>query len=1163
MARLWRDPGAFRADPAVVPSSRPAPRQSLALAAALLLIVGAVAAVAYLVRPERARAFDLFSGSIFLADSVAPVSVDLATGSPSVRLLDATAQVGATPRESLDLGVTPLAPGGGTLLLDTTTGEFNMVDATGFVVKTTGGVPLPPQPHSWAVGTPADEPAVPDLAYIEQGGSARTSVYLVSQQTVRDAITSRRVRPRAAATLDTPSLRTPGARTAADGSFWLLTGTGASHSVVQLSLPPNSRADGAVLRSHVRTTTTGPTALGSATIDADAGAASAVAVASAGRIEVFAPGRTPRTETFGAPSRVDRILPVTNQSGRLTFLLHATTGWSVVSVNAHGGGLRGPTPISDLSPAASLAVPAQSGDDLYTIDTDSGHILSIGADGAAAIVAGAASYPLVKSNGELIEPSGTYADAYVIARGARVFIDSPSHRDALALFTDGSRAPFVIEKSAAVGLNAAGDAAALSRSHRPEPATTKQGGPRTKPPVTNKNPVNTSVNNAIDCANTTQKPHIPVIYGVQSAARSVTFHWEYPRINNQDCLPRTYVVTTKLESGNAPPPPQAVTVQDQQAITLAGLYPSSEYSITVTAYLGRLSTTSAAVQVQTSAQGPNAPTDLRVRADDSGDWVLDWNSCGTPSASCVPSASWEVQPQICDGNGLVTSLNTLAVQADPTTRRQPTAIYRGGTALLGRGLSFRVLGHGLDNLPGTISASTPCVYSWAPPVPAALSLNASAPPETGVDTTTTAQAVLDLGSDPIRDVGGVGAQVTFTLTGDGTSETKGPFTVDGSTQAVSASFPGVAPGIDYSVRASVAPAHGGLPIVKTADGITTRSDWPQPTVRANCAPTLLVCDLAVQIGNVSSADARGEVFSLINSTVQCGSTSQSLSKIGFDPATDDVYASLSQLDRLYGRCTVTIQLVEDAPSGTTLVYGGTLSPSVTRPVWLGRPATAKLQHDDFQVSWNDQSGTGSYAQVLYVGGDQNLADLTTNWSEKLTGPDVGLTDCGHPDQTQQPGSDPGSAVYIPVDPTCINTFGALPGRWRLTVSYDNKVNSSPGRTFAYLLPGPPPGYQPCTVDNPTAAWGPTQAAGIGVTVGENSDLAGCSSWQYTIDDADGNQICSVSTDPAAGDPPPVTLDTTLCGTPPADGWTVVVQWNDTAGNLQSSGPLPLGPPPSS
>lgn len=1166
MAGKWRDPTAFRPDPAAAASARPSRRQAVALVVVLLVVAAGIAAASVLVRPARARSFDLFSGSLFLGDSVAPVAVDLATGEPSLRLIEAAQQVGADSSHAADLQVIPLGIGGGTLLLNTATGEFNMADSTGFMVnngspaKRDSGVGLPQRAH--AAGIPADNPAAPDLAYIEQAGQSETHVYLVNEATVRSATTSA-PRPRAEISMSTASSTKPGNAVGADGSLWLLVGSGGNRTIRQLSLPPDSVSNGATLARRDHGTVDGPAAIAAAATGI--GGNSVVGVASAGQIAVFVPGEGRTVARFSAPPGVSRILPATNGTGRLAFLLDGSNGWSVVSVGVDGTRLRGPSLLTSIPPSATLVPPAASNGALFTIDSgrgdsSSGQIWRIGQDQHAAQIPGATSYPVPVVNNKPVEQS-EFGDAYVIARGPRVFFDSPQHREALALFTDGSRPPLTIEKGLAVGLNAAGDAATLTRS-RTEQA--HSGKPEQKPPPRRHQPkpAPAPVNNTVDCQNTTQKPHIPQIIGTEPASRSVAVSWTYPRLDREDCVPKTYELHVSLLSNDAPTPPGSVRVDNQQSVNLTGLFPSRTYSVTVTAVIGDQSTTSESTQFTTTAEGPAAPSDVRVRARSDGTWQLVWNSCGTVAQGCVPSNSWQITPSICDGRGVVGQLPTLLVPADPTTKRQPPAVYKQAD-LLGRGLTFRVLGRGLDGTPGTLSTATPCSYSWSPPVADAMRLTASTPSHTVFGTTTAADVALNLGDNPVRDVGGVGARVRFTLTGDGTEQTKGPFTVDGSKSVLTARFSGVRPGASYTATASVQPAHGGSAVTLTAPQVATRSDWPDFTVAPSCTPGLLSCALKVIVGGISSADARGEHFDLTSaSKIVCGSAGEPLVKSNFDPAGSTIGADLSQVDGFYGQCSLTVQLVEDAPSSPVLVFGGTPSPVRTVPVQLGAPQTADVHHDDFAVDWNGDNG--SQVQVRYTG-TPDLSRLTTGWRETLTPPGA---PCASMTSNELPGATAATAAHIAVPPDCVDTHGST-NQWTVTVQFANIVDGSAGGPFTYSLVGPPPTYQPCDPSGLTAAWGDTLAAGIVVNVDSSAVLSGCSGWRYALTDTSTTPptpVCAAATAAVKDDPPTAltinTNDPTTCTTPPTDTWSLEIDWVDTAGNPQSLD-VPLGSPPTS
>ena len=1159
MAAKWRDPSAFRPDPAAAASARPSRRQAVALVAVLLLVAAGIATASVLVRPARARAFDLFSGSLFLGDSVAPVAVDLATGEPSLRLIEAAEQVGADSSHASDLQVIPLGVGGGTLLLNSATGEFNMADSTGFVVKRNGGVPLSREAGTRAAGIPADNPAAPDLAYVEQTGPSGTHVYLVSEQTVRNAVTSQAVRPRAAISMSQAGSADPGDAVGADGSLWLLVGSGGQRTIRQLSLPPDSVSNGATLALRDHGTVGGPAAIAAAATGI--GGRSVVGVASAGQIAVFTPGTGRRVASFAAPPGVDRIRAATNGTGRLAFLLKGSDGWSVVSIGADGTRLRGPTLLTAIPPSASLAPPAASNGALYTIDSTTGQIWRIGQDQNAAQIPGATSYPVPMVNNKPVEQSD-FGDAYVIARGPRVFFDSPQHREALALFTDGSRPPLTIEKGLAVGVNAAGNAATLTRSRTEQ---SHSGKPKQKPPPPPRHqakPAPAPVNNTVDCKNTTQKPHIPQILATEPASRSVAVSWTYPRLDREDCVPQTYLLHVNLLSNDAPAPPSLAPVKNQQSADITGLFPSRTYSVTVTAVIGDQSTTSESAQFTTSPEGPAAPTGVQVHARSDGTWQLAWNACGTVAQGCVPSDSWEITPSICDGHGVVGRLPSLVVPADPTTKRQPPAVYKQAD-LLGRGLSFRILGRGIDGTPGTLSAATACTYSWSPPIADALRLTASTPSHTVFGTTSVADLTLNLGDNPVLDVGGLGARVRFTLSGDGTEQTKGPFVFDGSKSVLTARFTGVRPGASYTATASVQPAHGGSAVTLTAPQISTRSDWPDYTVAPSCAPGVLSCALKVIVGGISSADARGEHFDLTSaSKIVCGSAAETLTKRDFDPAGSTITADLSQTDGFYGQCSLTIQLVEDAPDAPVLVFGGTPSPVRTVPVQLGAPQTANVHHDDFTVDWNGDNG--SQVQIRYTGA-QDLSRLTTGWRETLTPPG---TPCAPMASAEQPGGTAASAAYIAVPPECVDTHGST-DKWTVTVQFSNIVDGSTGGPFTYSLVGPPPTYLPCDPSGLTAAWGATLADGVSATVDDAAQLSGCSGWRYALTDTSTTPptpVCTATTAEVRGTAPDVNINTydpadpASCQTPPTATWSLEIDWVDTAGNPQSLD-VPLGSPP--
>jgi hypothetical protein len=135
--------------------------------------------------------------------------------------------------------------------------------------------------------------------------------------------------------------------------------------------------------------------------------------------------------------------------------------------------------------------------------------------------------------------------------------------------------------------------------------------------------------------------------------------------------------------------------------------------------------------------------------------------------------------------------------------------------------------------------------------------------------------------------------------------------------------------------------------------------------------------------------------------------------------------------------------------------------------------------------------------VSYTGGhsDGDIAQITQNWQENIYAPNG--TPCGS--STQIPTH---NGVFIDVNPaSCVNDFGNQPN-WRIVVSYQDRGTSNP-HNYPYTLSDDPPGYIPCTVSgaNFGAAWsgtGDQPSVDVTFTPGNNSDLRGCSNWQYTV-----------------------------------------------------------------
>lgn len=1007
--------------------------QAGALLLSLAVTIALVAVAAVLVSPNRARSFDLIHGSLFLADDRAPVAVDLATGKPTVRLIGADTQVNASTTS--DLSVTALA--GSTLLLNSRTGEFNMVDGTGFVAKTSaGGVPLPKQAGAGAALAVADGAA----AYLVRSGSAHTSVFLVNSATVQSATNVKaKITPRASAVLDDASSAAAGSAVSASGDLWLLTGGQAQQQLRQLSVPAGSQT-GAQLAATSRGSVTGIAALQA--LPASTGP-DGVVLASAGQLRLFSGGSS-RTLPVAGLTGVDQILPATNTQSTAAFLYHGSAGWAVVSARP---GARAATvkPLAGVGAGSRLVRPAMSNDQLYTMDQAAGALWRISLDGTARPLPGEASYPISRdATGRPVEVA-TFSDGQVLAERSRVLFNSPNHVLALAVFTDGSQPPSVIDKSSATDLNAAGGASAITSKHD---STIKKPTGKQQAPAKSVTPTAPAINNRVSCKTTTQLPHVPTITTVTSASRSVLLNWDYPLLDSQDCVPSTYLVSVRTLTDGSPSAPGQVVVQGQDGVNITGLYPATRYQLTVTAYLNGRGTGSPPVIVTTGPEGPAAPTAVTGTADGSGNWTVGWHACGSVKSGCVPAASWSVMPHFCDGLGLSGPLAPVPVVGDPTLTQFSTA-FAGGSALLGRGISFEVQGISETGNVGTTSAPTPCSYSWSPPDPALMHLAASVPAQTSLGGSTTSTFSLDLGKDPAVATGGVGAQISFQLlAGDRVVQRKGPGT------ATSVTFDGISAGTSYTGQAIVAPPrHPAAAVTVGPVSVSTRSEWPALSI-SNAAVSAghdpRKGTLTVNLAGLSSAAASGEQFELTDSSVfSCGNTSMPLSTPGpIDPAADTITAQVNLL-QYYGDCSVTVQLAEDPASQTDPpVFGGTQSPAVTSSVSMPGIPSGGLNPSAFSAAWDaSPDSKGRSTVTIQVNSSDPSLLFVVGWAETISD--------GTPDQCGSATDQP--PTTIAVDQGCVADKGADPTAWTAVIKY-RSLGSMDYQTATVQVTGTPPTY---------------------------------------------------------------------------------------------------------
>jgi hypothetical protein len=441
-------------------------------------------------------------------------------------------------------------------------------------------------------------------------------------------------------------------------------------------------------------------------------------------------------------------------------------------------------------------------------------------------------------------------------------------------------------------------------------------------------------------------------------------------------------------------------------------------------------------------------------------------------------------------------------------------------------------------------------------------ITASSPATTVLNGTTSTTVALDLGAAATRDAGGVGAQITFHLAGPAGSEVRGPITYTGKSTHVAVTFDGIRAGASYTASVTVSPpGHPEAAVSLTATSITPRANWPAMALSAACprdGGLGLSCTLDVNINGLSSSQTGGEKFDLTSdSRLQCGGTTLPLQQTNFDPATTTIVLdNVSQLDDLFGRCTVYVVLVENANDPAPKVFGGTVSPTVTKDIDLGAPARADIGQNDLAVAWNSEGGASNVG-IHYTGtlSSSDLAKLTGRWSETVTAP--GGAVCGS--AAQQPDVD------VQISVRCVNQFGGTTDNWTIAVSYSDSTDGKAEGPLTYQLPGPPPTYQACTPAGFTATWGATIADGVTVAYSgtDPAAIAGCSQWDYTLQD-DKGKSCGSADEPAPPAPSVIQLSQS-CNQQPGAGWTVHIAYVDTAGDRQAITPdVPVtgNPPPS-
>lgn len=650
-----------------------------------------------------------FGGSLVLEDQRPLTVIDLATGAVTVSLKGIYTAVGATNYASVQ--AVPLRAG--TMLINRTTGSFNLLGEDNYLVDATGaGVGLGRLAGSRA----ARGFAAGASAYIVRYGPTST-VTLVDEAAVQagarlEASTpgpatagpGRTVIPRGFASLGGAVSDQPASTVVSGTDLWTLVQAGARCQVQRLR-PVASGHEGLVRATMV--TLPGPCA--TAALAAGAGL---VAVITPGHVRLVPGGSAGTGQDVRVPGTnvASSFLPVSGSTGTVWYLARTATGWSVNGVTP-AGRITGPAPLLRLGTSSDPVSPVESAGLLYTLDqAASGQptLWAIGpATGAMTPVSGMPAYPAVSA----AEKAG-FLGAQVLLAGPRVVFNNPGSLLAVVVFTDGSHAPVIVDKRSAVVVSAAGPALVnVAPTPRSGPNRTGTASNRTRPL-----PVAASVSQTVTCANTTQKPYVPQITSVVPSSESALVAWSYQLLDQQDCEPDSWSVKMTAVSGSHQPAQPAELVNGQTQLQFTGLRPATTYQTVVTAYINQQSTASTPVSFTTAARGPDPPTAVETRADSRGDWVVSWTPC-TAVDCYVAAATWNVVGAAC-GSAFIGQPPAIAVPAGQTS----VTVSAGSLGLLGDSLTFSVQGVLASGLAGNPTADHACTQSWRPPDPAAIIL---------------------------------------------------------------------------------------------------------------------------------------------------------------------------------------------------------------------------------------------------------------------------------------------------------------------------------------------------------------------------------------------------------------------------------------------------------
>ncbi|MGA3218979.1 MAG: hypothetical protein ABSE77_07870, partial [Acidimicrobiales bacterium] len=868
-----------------------------------VVVVGALVWSAATGQAPASRHPTIFGGSLVLDDYRPLTVIDLATGAVTVQLEGVYAQVGAASYADVEA----VATSAGTMLVNRATGAFNMLGQDNYVLgPPTNGISLGPLAGESSAAGFADGAAAYIVRYAPSSTVSLVDASTVVQGAQALAAGARHAtRPVGFVRLNDRPYDQAGGAAVAGGALWLLTSGHGKCDVVRVAPSAQGGQGLSATRRSVL-----PMACAQGALESSSGT---MGLARPGVVQLF-PGAGPaKSVAVPGTAHASQFLPVQGATGGFWFLARLPAGWAVFGVTA-AGQPSGPRPLSAFGPGAEPVVPAYSAGLLYTLDQAQPGQPSLWtvqpATGVMKTVAGAPAYPA-----ESVTEKAGFQGAQVLVDGPRVIFNNPESLLAVVVFTDGSHAPVVVNKSDAVEVSATGpgDVNVKHDKPKPQPKSPRSGAAPTTTPTTVVQPVVVQpVTQQVDCASTTEKPYAPQISSISPSDESALVVWTYHLLAEQDCLPSTWSVTVNALGGGAQPVRRTQLVDGQEQLLFTGLAPGTAYQAVVTAYISRESTSSSPVSFTTTAVGPGPPVSVSSVANGQGGWVVSWTACRGPKCE-VPAASWTVIGSSC-GTGFIGQAPKLDVRGSQTSVTVNAADNLG---LLGDSLSFSVQGVSSAGLVGAPTSSAQCTPAWQPPDASALKLLAAGTPQ-GQTITADLKLAVAPGTAPVLAYGG--NQVTYTYSVDGRSF--------GPTTSLEADISGLDPAKQYQATVIVTPTeHPDAAVTVTSQDFGRTIPWPS--------------GLQMQVHGTVGADTNtGTVVARFEDlptgpfralgNITCGSetlpVSGELSAGRFSPTMD--------LDQMGGACSLALTL----SSTLTPDPYGVPSPELTAPFSIGVPA---------------------------------------------------------------------------------------------------------------------------------------------------------------------------------------------------------------------------------